>query len=63
MFINGEWRNSEESFESINPYNREAWALIPQASKEDVDEAIDAASGFPEDVAKYPRSAKSEADE
>ena len=43
MFINGEWQDSGESFESINPYNREAWALIPQASEKDVEDAIDAA--------------------
>ncbi len=45
MFINGQWVDSStsERFESINPFNQESWALIPQASEEDVDRAIQSA--------------------
>jgi aldehyde dehydrogenase (NAD+) len=43
MFIAGSWVAGDETFETVNPFNQEAWAMIPQASKADVDAAIDAA--------------------
>lgn len=45
MFIKGGWTNSSdyEIFPSINPFNQETWAEIPQATQNDADEAIKAA--------------------
>jgi aldehyde dehydrogenase (NAD+) len=45
MFIGGAWVDGSagETFETVNPYNQEAWALIPQATRADVDAAIDGA--------------------
>lgn len=46
MLINGEWVKSStnETLPVVNPYNEEQWGTIPQASKEDVERAIDAAN-------------------
>lgn len=41
--IGSEWRTATETFESINPYTREPWALVPEASDQDVDDAVAAA--------------------
>ena len=45
MLIGGEWVDPAggEAFESENPYLGTAWALIPRASADDVDRAVDAA--------------------
>ena len=45
MFIDGAWVNAEgdATFESANPTTGEAWALIPEASEQDVDKAVQAA--------------------
>ena len=45
MFINGEWVNSdtEKIFETLNPENNKPWALVPEASANDVDRAVKAA--------------------
>ena len=45
LFIDGTWRDSAagQSFETINPFNRQAWAKIPQAGAADVADAIAAA--------------------
>ena len=45
MFINGSWVDAEnkKTFKSLNPENNEPWALIPEASKKDVNKAVDAA--------------------
>ena len=45
MFIDGEWVNSEskKSFKTLNPETNEPWALVPEASKKDVDKAVKAA--------------------
>ena len=45
MFIDGAWVNAENdaTFESVNPATGEAWALIPEASEQDVDKAVQAA--------------------
>ena len=42
MFINGQWKDSESNkrFESINPSSGEPWASIPEASANDVDNAV-----------------------
>ena len=44
MFINGEWVNSEsnKTFESLNPENNEPWAVVPEASAKDVNNALTA---------------------
>src|SRR5688572_24810239 len=45
MFIGGEWTGaaSGATFESQNPYNGKAWALIPRGGAEDADRAVRAA--------------------
>lgn len=45
MFIGGSWTDgsSPERLPSVNPYDQEPWASIPQASQEDVDRAVRAA--------------------
>jgi len=45
FYIDGEWREGEERerFPAVNPCDRSTWATIPQASKSDAEEAIDAA--------------------
>ncbi len=45
LFIGGAFvaEGSQERFPAVNPYNRQAWASIPQASDEQVAEAISAA--------------------
>lgn len=41
--IGSEWRAAAATFESINPYTREPWALVPEATPQDVDDAVVAA--------------------
>jgi aldehyde dehydrogenase (NAD+) len=45
MFIDGQWADSADgkTFPTINPYNQESWAEIPQATESDVNAAVDAA--------------------
>lgn len=43
MYINGEWMEGTEYADLFSPYSNEKIAEIPQASKEQVDAAIDAA--------------------
>ena len=45
MFIGGEWTEaaSGATFESINPYTGQPWALIPRGGRDDVDRAVRAA--------------------
>ncbi|MBX3567854.1 MAG: aldehyde dehydrogenase [Rhizobiaceae bacterium] len=45
LFINGRFlsESGQERFPAVNPYNREEWASIPQASERQVAEAIAAA--------------------
>jgi (Z)-2-((N-methylformamido)methylene)-5-hydroxybutyrolactone dehydrogenase len=45
MLIGGSWVGSStgERFPSMNPFNQENWASIPQASPDDVDRAVSAA--------------------
>ncbi len=39
-YVNNEWVSSQKTREVINPFNGETIALVPEASKKDVDEAI-----------------------
>ena len=45
MFIDGSWVESEskKTFETLNPENNEAWAIVPEATAKDVDKAVNAA--------------------
>jgi (Z)-2-((N-methylformamido)methylene)-5-hydroxybutyrolactone dehydrogenase len=45
MFIDGEWVDSDtkKTFETLNPENNKAWAVVPEASAKDVDKAVCAA--------------------
>jgi (Z)-2-((N-methylformamido)methylene)-5-hydroxybutyrolactone dehydrogenase len=45
MFIGGEWvpGSTDERLHSVNPFNREIWATVPQASEDDVESALSAA--------------------
>ena len=43
MLINGEWVSSAETFEVVNPYNGEVLGVVPKASREDVDRAVQSA--------------------
>ncbi len=67
MFIDGLWVESEskKTFETLNPENNEAWAIVPEASTKDVDRAVIAAQKafdgewpklFPRERAKYLRT-------
>ena len=67
MFINGEWIDSEnnKTFETLNPENNEPWAVVPEASANDVNKAVNAAQKafegewpklLPRERAKYLRA-------
>ena len=45
MFIDGEWVESDtkKTFETLNPENNKPWAVVPEASANDVDKAVKAA--------------------
>ena len=45
MFIDGEWVDSDtkKTFETLNPENNKPWAVVPEASTNDVDRAVKAA--------------------
>ena len=45
MFIDGSWVESEskKTFETLNPENNEPWAIVPEASAKDTDQAVKAA--------------------
>ena len=45
MFINGQWVDSDtkKTFETLNPENNKPWAVVPEASANDVDRAVKAA--------------------
>ncbi|MFP3918851.1 aldehyde dehydrogenase family protein [Lysinibacillus telephonicus] len=42
-YVNGEWKSSEKYAELVSPYTKETIALIPQATREEVEEVIDVA--------------------
>ena len=67
MFIDGEWVDSDtkKTFETLNPENNKAWAIVPEASANDVDKAVKAAQKafegewpnlLPRERAKYIRA-------
>jgi aldehyde dehydrogenase (NAD+)/betaine-aldehyde dehydrogenase len=43
QYIDGTFEDASETFESINPADEQAWALMPSASAADVDRAVKAA--------------------
>jgi aldehyde dehydrogenase (NAD+) len=45
MYIDGEWvdARSGETFETVDPYTGQAWAVVPRAGAADVDRAVSAA--------------------
>ncbi|HEV8045783.1 MAG TPA: aldehyde dehydrogenase [Rubrobacter sp.] len=45
MLVGGEWvdARSGKTFESVNPYTGRAWATVPEADDDDVDQAVRAA--------------------
>src|SRR5207245_1453127 len=42
-YVNHEWVTSKKTREIINPFNGDPIAIVPEASKKDVDEAVAAA--------------------
>ncbi|OLN21567.1 succinate-semialdehyde dehydrogenase (NADP(+)) [Domibacillus antri] len=44
MYVNGEWVNTEEQIEVVNPATLEVIATVPKAGKKEAAEAVDAAS-------------------
>ena len=51
MLIDGEWCQAADGgqFESLNPADGKPWALIPEATADDVDRAVRAAARAGED--------------
>ena len=45
MYINGTWVDAEnkKTFKTLNPENNEPWAVVPEASAKDVNNAVEAA--------------------
>ena len=45
MFIDGQWVDSDtkKTFETLNPENNKPWAVVPEASANDVGRAVKAA--------------------
>ena len=45
MFINGKWKEASDGkrFNSVNPTTEKPWCSIPEATKEDVNKAVEAA--------------------
>ncbi|HYF16788.1 MAG TPA: aldehyde dehydrogenase [Ramlibacter sp.] len=45
LFIDGQWVDAadRQTFPTVNPFNQEPWALIPQATQADVERAVEAA--------------------
>jgi len=71
MFIDGEWVDSDtkKTFETLNPENNKPWAVVPEASANDVDRAVKAAQKafegewpklLPRERAKYLRAIASQ---
>ena len=64
MYINGLWVDAEgkKTFKSLNPENNEPWAIVPEASAKDANQAVESAQKafegewpklFPKERAKY----------
>jgi aldehyde dehydrogenase (NAD+)/betaine-aldehyde dehydrogenase len=71
MYIGGKWVDAEDkkTFESLNPENNVPWAIVPEASAKDVDQAVQSAQQafegewpklFPKERAKYLRAIANE---
>ena len=71
MYINGSWVDAEgkKTFKSLNPENNEPWAVVPEASTKDVNNAVEAAQKafegnwpklFPKERANYLRAIASQ---
>ncbi|NJC71400.1 aldehyde dehydrogenase [Planosporangium thailandense] len=45
MLIDGAWRDASDAttFDSVNPFTGQAWATVPSATEQDVDDAVRAA--------------------
>lgn len=43
MRIGSEWRSGQTRFQSVNPYTGDGWIEVPEATKDDVDDAVGAA--------------------
>ena len=43
MRVGAEWRTGESTFDTIDPYSGAPWAVVAEASKQDVDDAVRAA--------------------
>lgn len=59
-YVNGQWQNGTEFADLYSPYTKEIIAQIPQASRQEVEQAIDAAYAAREEMAKltaYERAA------
>ncbi len=44
QYIDGDFQNGSDTFETINPANGEPWALMPEARREDVNNAVASAA-------------------
>ena len=62
MYINGEWVDSEgkKTFETLNPENNKPWAVVPEASAKDVDNAVFVCTYYKEnlDYKKFKNNSK-----
>ena len=54
MFIGGEWVESDtkKTFETLNPENNKPWAIVPEASANDVDKAVKRLESFDKESAR-----------
>ena len=45
MYIDGDWVDAQsgETFETVDPYTGDTWAVVPRAGPDDVDRAVNAA--------------------
>lgn len=43
MRIGAEWRETSDAFVSLNPFSQQPWARVPEATREDVQDAVGAA--------------------
>ncbi|MDQ0269200.1 aldehyde dehydrogenase family protein [Cytobacillus purgationiresistens] len=60
IYMNGEWKDSANYADLLSPYTKEVIAYIPQATEEEVNEAISVAHSKKEEMAKltaYERAA------
>jgi acyl-CoA reductase-like NAD-dependent aldehyde dehydrogenase len=60
LYINGTWREAKEYVSLYSPYTEEAIAEIPLATKEDVDQAIEAAENARKAMKQMPAHQRAE---